>query len=551
MSTMIHCRHSFAGPECLKSLMKKNVRRGAAVMAILAAFCLYSPGSWGQAAQASVEAYAEAIKQSVIAQRITAMERYLALSSGGSLKVDALEFLVWDHMRLGHREQSLQHARELLAIAPDNPVATAVLNVDLLNHEQPAGSGKHEEQKRLAVLRSASSALERMVKPEGMPDRNFDALRHQVATMLSGATGLSYLRAEDYPSARLALQQAVNNDPNNVQWVYGLGLALLGGKDKDKDDYRGYWYLARAANLADSREIADYARSRYRSGRGKDAEWQAFVASAAALDAPPNPAGSSSETPPPAALARNSGSPGAERSPSVRPPQSAAANKSKLESASLTRNSKNKTSFGFEDTLREPARTAASPGRPLSGPKSLAAPSEAVSLGILIETSLLTGHNRAAIISTLKDIVKNLRIRDEACILVFSDQLDFEQDLTPDDKLLEEALGQIRPRPGKALLSGISFAAGHLKRIGKNSNRILLIISDGAGKTAAADTLSFRSQVTGVRIDCVGLKAGAEERTFLERIAAYSGGKASFASSPEEFRTAALEMTKTMGIVVP
>lgn len=145
-----------------------------------------------------------------------------------------------------------------------------------------------------------------------------------------------------------------------------------------------------------------------------------------------------------------------------------------------------------------------------------------------------------------------MRSNDEACILVFSDQLDFEQDLTADDKLLEEAISQIRPKPGKALLPGIAFAAGHLKRIGKNANRVLLVISDGRSAQANADTLMFRSQVTGVRIDCIGLKTGGEtERALLERVSAYSGGKASFASGPGEFRTAALQMTRTMGIAVP
>ena len=110
-----------------------------------------------------------------------------------------------------------------------------------------------------------------------------------------------------------------------------------------------------------------------------------------------------------------------------------------------------------------------------------------MSLGILIETSLLTNQNRQAIIATLKDIVRNLRVNDEACILVFSDQLDFEQDLTADDTLLEEALGQIRPKPGKALISGIAFAAGHLKRIGKNGNRVLLVISDGRSGQTTSD----------------------------------------------------------------
>src|SRR5262249_37327303 len=97
---------------------------------------------------------------------------------------------------------------------------------------------------------------------------------------------------EDYPAARVSLQEAVNSDPNNVRWVYGLGLALLNGKNKD--DYRGYWYLARAANLAGAQgqAIGDYARKSYHSSGGTDSGWQAFVASAAALDAPPNPAGS-------------------------------------------------------------------------------------------------------------------------------------------------------------------------------------------------------------------------------------------------------------------
>jgi hypothetical protein len=214
---------------------------------------------------------------------------------------------------------------------------------------------------------------------------------------------------------------------------------------------------------------------------------------------------------------------------------------------------KKKTPFGFEDTLHEPSHeTVATANAPANRPKGMAAPSEAVSLGILIETSLLTSQNRQAIIATLKDIVRNLRSNDEACILVFSDQLDFEQDLTADDKLLEEAIGQIRPKQGKALLSGIAFAAGHLKRIGRNSNRILLVISDGRTTQTSSDTLTFRSQVSGVRIDCIGLRAdGTTERALLERVAAYTGGKASFAADSGEFRTAALQMTRTMGIAVP
>jgi len=510
-----------------------------------------------QSAQNSISAYADAIKQSTISERITAMNRYVTMAGNSRLKVDALEFLVWDHLRLSHASQSAQRARELLAISPGNPIAIAVLSQDSASAPQ----GRAAVQSQLAGFNSAMTAVGRMNKPEGMLDRNFQMLQQQVAIMLNGAIGMAYLALQDYPRARPALEQAVASDPNNPQWVYGMGLALLNGKDPDR--YRGYWYLARAANLTggtpQGQEISRYARETYHKGGGKDAGWERFLASAAALDAPPIPDNGSAKVisnaviasaNPPASSGGNSR---ATSTPAeaTRSSRNAASDKTTTSSARSGRNKK--VTIGFEDTLREPPSHEPVASAPANRPKVMAAPSEAVSLGILIETSLLTNRNRPAIIATLKDIVRNLRSNDEACILVFSDQLDFEQDLTADDKLLEDALSQIRPKQGKALLSGIAFAAGHLKRIGRNSNRILLVISDGrATQAATSDTLTFRSQVTGVRIDCLGLQAdGVNERALLERVAAYSGGKAFFASDSGQFRTAALQITRNMGIAMP
>lgn len=511
-----------------------------------------------QSGGSSISAYADAIKQSTISERIAAMNRYVAMAGSSKLKTDALEFLVWDNLRLGHQLQSMQRAKELLAISPGNPIAVAVLNQDMSS----ALRDKNATANRLAQLNSAMSSIDQLSKPEGMMDRNFQVLKQQVAIMLNGAVGLSYLAIEDYPQARMALEQAVASDPNNAQWVYGMGLALLNGKNRDQ--YRGYWYLARAANLTagtpQGQEINNYAWRAYVKDGGKAEGWQRYQASAAALDAPPDP---ETGKPQPAANSvvassrTNSRSTGnsSVAANSASPATRTAKRTETTEASNRGKSSgKEKAPFGFEDTLHEPPsrEPVASANAPANRPKVIAAPSEAVSLGILIETSLLTSQNRPAIIATLKDIVRSLRVNDEACILVFSDQLDFEQDLTADDALLEEALGQIRPKQGKALLSGVAFAAGHLKRIGKNSNRVLLVISDGRSGQATSDTLTFRSQVSGVRIDCIGLNAGgASERALLEQVAAYSGGKASFASDSGEFRTAALQMTRNMGIAVP
>jgi von Willebrand factor type A domain len=315
------------------------------------------------------------------------------------------------------------------------------------------------------------------------------------------------------------------------------------------------------------KEITNYAWRSYYNDGGREAGWQRFVASAAALDAPPSPESNTAATasgaaPAPASTAASAKSARASVNADVKAANPATAGSksspdktektASLASSAASPRGKTKASIGFEDTLREPISTDVPPANVTKRPRALAAPTEAVSLGILIETSLLTSQNRGAIIATLKDIVRNLRSNDEACILVFSDQLDFEQDLTENDQLLEEAISQIRPKNAKALLSGIAFAAGHLKRIGKNSNRVLLVISDGRTSQDSADTLMFRSQVSGVRINCIGLKAeGAMERSLLERVASYSGGAAAFASDSGQFRTAALQITRGLGIAVP
>src|SRR5689334_3893106 len=255
--------------------------------AILAICLCTLPGTGSaQSTQSSISAYADAIKQSTISERITAMDRYVAMAGNSRLKTDALEFLVWDHLRLSHPSQSAQRARELLAISPSNPIAMAVLS-----QNAPSTQGKGAVQNQLATLTAVRSGVDHMIKPEGMLDRNFQMLQQQLAIMLNGAIGMAYLSLQDYPRARPALEQAVASDPNNPQWVYGMGLALLNGKERDP--YRGYWYLARAANLTagtqQGQEIANYAWRTYVNGGGKAEGWQRYQASAAALDAPPSP----------------------------------------------------------------------------------------------------------------------------------------------------------------------------------------------------------------------------------------------------------------------
>jgi tetratricopeptide (TPR) repeat protein len=560
--------------------------------------------SASQASQpTSLEIYANAMKQPRVADQIAELERYLTVAENGILKHDALEVLTWDYMRMSSAEHVKQRAKQLLAMDPGNPVALAALAEEGVTqpggapaapsprygHEQH-GHKKDARNQRIDSAQSALAALEQLRRPEGMQAGDFAAMRRHVESRLNGLLGLAYVDREEYQQARTPLQQAVAVDPANPQYAYALGLALLMGKDP-ADQQNAFLYLARAVNLTrgtpSGTEIADFAHKQYRKAGGKDADWNGYLAAAVVPETRRSrPALNASATPPAATInaaastsARNT-APGTSAAPATgtAPITSAApatgtvaaarpsvspANPATSAAANNNAPGSIRTSpGGLPAAASTPApstteRAAVAPPdvnvRPTPTPRPIqpvvSTPNAPLTLGILIETALLTHQNRDAIIATLKDLISHLRGEDEAAILVFSDQLDFEQDLTADDNLLEQAMSGLRPRTGRALLYGVGFAAGHLRRIGKNSNRVLLVISDGRAGRETGQPIS--AEVQGVRIYCIGLNAdGEEQRQLLQRLASYTGGVAIFASGPQEFRMATTRFTQDMGLAV-
>jgi hypothetical protein len=474
----------------------------------------------------SLEAYTSAVKQSLLSGRVHAMEEFLHVATNSSLKIDGLEFLIWDYMRSGNRARSANYAQELLKVDPANPMAIAVRadsNLDIQD------SPVH----RLPRLKGALERLDILRKPEGMTDSEFRLLKNQIRTTLKGTAGLTSLELSDYQSARNYLTEAVTGAPEDGRFVYGLALALL--LDKNSDASAGYWYLARAVNLTRGtqagNQISAFAHERYQQDGGKDTDWRQFLAATAGTTQ---------------AVPSNSVSPALSASVSSSDAPKNPAKKSSRQIAST----ETKNLVKGKPASASPYNNERSTSDNTSGQltQKLARQTAPVSLGILVQTGLLTSQNRPEIVKTLRDIARNLRADDEAFIMAFSNQLDFEQDLTQNNDLLEEALSSLKSGSGAALFNGIAFAAGHLKRIGRNDNRVLLVISDGHD-TTRADSTPLSAHLQNVRIDCIGLDvAGSSERDMLQHLAAYSGGKASFASTPRQFRAAAAEIAGSMGI---
>jgi hypothetical protein len=181
-------------------------------------------------------------------------------------------------------------------------------------------------------------------------------------------------------------------------------------------------------------------------------------------------------------------------------------------------------------------------------------PEAPISLGILIEASVASRENRASVIYALSDMLRHLRENDEAFIVAYGRNVGMEQDLTWNYDLLEKAMDRIDHQPGAALLEAVAFSAGHLARVARNPNRVLLVVSDGTNEVGKANPLEHAAEIraSGARIYCIGLGVpGSGERNRLQELASRTGGSATFVDDPRAFRGAAHTIASNLGIDFP
>lgn len=471
----------------------------------------------GSAALAQVPDYApydRAIAQTSSSARTAALEDLLTRTPAGPLRQDALSWLAWEYHRIGNGKQAATAARELLGVDPENVLALALLS------SNTAASVEEPSDSALSSAKRGIARFEHLQKPRGMGDGDFAALKREAYGMLNATVGYGYYQRKDYVTARGYLRNAVAVYPNDSRYAYALGVSDLNGRDLNPNE--GYWMLARAVALNEGspagKQISEYASQHYQEAGGSASDWQKFV-TAARADTNYSRASQSATA---VATANNPVPP----KPANTPPSS--------------------TSTTAIASVREPT----APPEPSAPPAILAErkmapfpPGEPVSLGILIEASQARKESREAILQGLSDIVRRLRPKDEAFVLAFGNQLNFEQDLTQNYKLLEEAMDTIKPVSGTALYDAVGFAAGHLKRIAKNKNQALLVISDGQNNDSKDSSLQLASQIASVRIYCIGFGVDApQSRYVLEALSGRTGGQATFISSPEQFETAAQQL---------
>ena len=485
-------------------------------------------------AQTPVErdAYRAAVEQSDATARIRALELFVHAYETSPMLPDALAMLIWEYSRTGPQWQSARWAKELTRFQPDNALAMAALSRDPADGESA-----------LSLARRGLRTVEQIRRPEGMDDKTYYDLVREVRAQLNFTAGHAYLARHDFITARKYLKEAVALFPNNGRYAYDAALAHLQGQKPDAQ--RGYWLLARAVVLSngtpEGEAIAKFARERYKFEGGDDARWNQFLAVANA-GAPPLEPKETERAVVQAAeqVAKPEVKPAIKPEPKAQPKETAPVETARVDAEPVD--------IPPVPKPREEVPAVEAPTGPKAPPPRKGAP---VSLGILIASRIATKEYRVNVIYALSDMVRRLREDDEAFIVSMGSDVGFEQDLTWNYELLERAMERIQPREGTSLMEAVAFGAGHLARVAKNYNRVLLVISDQAD-AGAAGQLPGDLKVSGAKVLGIGIGiSSANGGAALQRLAQSTGGKAMFVPDASRFREAARNVARDLGMSLP
>ena len=243
--------------------------------------------------QAEYNAYMMALNTQDPAAKAAAMETFVTQYPASVVKVEALEQAMAAYQQSGNQAKVEDTANRILQLDPSNIRALAI--VTFIKRIQATQQGSAPlAQEAANQAKKGLAALPGWTRPEGVTEPEFEKLRNQMAVIFNGAAGFGALQAKEYPNAKNYYLKSLQIDPTNMQDTYQLAIALL---ESSPIDLTGFWYAAKAINLASSQNnqaaaqgINAYAKAKYQRYHGNAEGWDQFVQSTANQTAPPPPA---------------------------------------------------------------------------------------------------------------------------------------------------------------------------------------------------------------------------------------------------------------------
>jgi tetratricopeptide (TPR) repeat protein len=224
---------------------------------------------------AEYNAYETAIGLTDPAAKAAALDSFVSTYPKSAVIDHALESMMAAYQEAGNAAGVEATAKKILVLKPDDLRALAVM---ALLSRNAATQG---DAAALAKLPDYAERGLRAARPDGMSNADYAVLRKTADAVFYGARGFALISAKHYAEARESYLRALEDDPNGLSDNYQLGIADMQVDPLDAD---GFWYLARAANLAKAAKndtgansITDFAKRKYAVYHGSGDGWDAIV----------------------------------------------------------------------------------------------------------------------------------------------------------------------------------------------------------------------------------------------------------------------------------
>jgi tetratricopeptide (TPR) repeat protein len=237
--------------------------------------------------QAEYNAYIAALNTQDPAQKAAAMADFLNQYPKSVVRLDAQEQEMAAYQAANNPAKVMETARTILQENPNHIRARAIVTAYA---RSLASNGDSQALKESCDdAEKGLQALPAWPKQEDMSEAEFEKLKNQMADIFNGAKGFCALQTKNYAEAKNYYLKAVQLDPNSMQDVFQLSIALLEG---NPIDLNGFWYAAKAISLAGKdtdtiQKISGYAKAKYKYYTGNYEGWDQMVAAAATQSALP------------------------------------------------------------------------------------------------------------------------------------------------------------------------------------------------------------------------------------------------------------------------
>jgi Ca-activated chloride channel homolog len=181
-----------------------------------------------------------------------------------------------------------------------------------------------------------------------------------------------------------------------------------------------------------------------------------------------------------------------------------------------------------------------------------------VSMGLVIDTSSSMRPKLYTVAEATRGLIRQMRQDDEAFLVQFKTEAELVKEFTSDRRALEDALRNLYPSGGTALLDAIIATADHAYEKGHRRRKALVVITDGLEKNSSVKEKEVMEAMKAdeVQVYLIGFidkeesfslfGASRKAKNLLTRLAEDSGGRAFFPTDVKETLAIAAQIDKDL-----